>query len=115
MNGESPWISLNEIIYFGQVDDGEMVLQNMDGGKWLDFTKVVYVTASGYVFHQALGRGLILKGRSQAYVKDRSDCRRCREFLSFGLALYSDMTARWIDWPGPSSSRYLVLLATTQI
>jgi len=47
MNGESPWISLNEVIYFGQVDEGELVLQNVYGGNWLDFSKVVYTTASG--------------------------------------------------------------------
>jgi hypothetical protein len=47
MNGESPWISMNEVIFFGQVDEGEIVLQNMNGGNWLDFTKVVYTTASG--------------------------------------------------------------------
>lgn len=49
MNGESPWISLNEVIYFGQVNEGQIVLQNMNGGNWLDFSKVVYTTASGYV------------------------------------------------------------------
>lgn len=49
MNGESPWISLNEVIYFGQVDQGDLVLQNINAGEWLDMTKVVYITASGYV------------------------------------------------------------------
>jgi len=47
MNGESPWISLNEVIYFGQVDEGEIVLQNINEGNWLDFSKIVYTTASG--------------------------------------------------------------------
>jgi hypothetical protein len=49
MNGESPWISLNEVIFFGQVEGGNMVLQNMNGGNWLDISSVVYMTASGYV------------------------------------------------------------------
>lgn len=52
LNGESPWISLNEVIYFGQVDEGETVLQNIDQENWLDFTKIVYTTASGYVHCQ---------------------------------------------------------------
>lgn len=47
MNGVSPWISLNEVIYFGEVDD-EFVLQNMIGGDWLDISSVVYMTASRY-------------------------------------------------------------------
>jgi len=48
MNGVSPWISLNEVIYFGEVDD-EFVLQNMIGGDWLDISSVVYMTASRYI------------------------------------------------------------------
>jgi hypothetical protein len=49
MNGESPWISMNEVIYFGQVDEGEIVLQNVNRGNWLDFSKITYTTASGCV------------------------------------------------------------------
>jgi hypothetical protein len=66
MNGESPWISINEVIYFGEVDEGDIVLQNMNGGNWLDFSKIIYTTASGYVI-LFLNHGVwadIVEGRS---------------------------------------------------
>jgi hypothetical protein len=54
-NGESPYISLNEVLYFGQVDGGDLVLQNMNQGNWLDMSSVVYTTASGYVVTVSAG------------------------------------------------------------
>jgi hypothetical protein len=50
MNGESPYISINEVTYFGLVDEGTIVLQNMYGDSWVDISSIVYMTASGYVF-----------------------------------------------------------------
>jgi hypothetical protein len=65
MNGESPWISINEVIFFGEVDEGEIVLQNMNGGNWLDFSKIIYTTASGYVFFFSRRKWAdIVEGRS---------------------------------------------------
>jgi len=64
MNGESPWISINEVIYFGEIDEGEILLQNMNGGNWLDFSKIVYTTASGYVSFSHGVWADIVEGRS---------------------------------------------------
>lgn len=46
-SGETPWISLNEVLYFGMVDGGVIALQNMQGGSWLDLSSIVYMTAIG--------------------------------------------------------------------
>jgi hypothetical protein len=46
-SGESPWISLNEVLFFGMVEGGVIALQNMEGGSWLDLSSIVYMTAAG--------------------------------------------------------------------
>lgn len=50
-SGESPWISINEVLYFGLVESGVIVLQNMVGGSWLDLSSIVYMTAEGSVLN----------------------------------------------------------------
>jgi hypothetical protein len=79
-NGESPYISLNEVLYFGQVDGGDLVLQNMNQGNWLDMSSVVYTTASGYVVSVRWMTLLTSKRRGTESFSHRRDSRRCREF-----------------------------------
>jgi hypothetical protein len=46
-NGSSPYMSLDEIIFFGMADWGVMSITNVDGGSWLDISSISYTTASG--------------------------------------------------------------------
>ena len=46
-NGSSPYMSLDQIIFFGMADWGVMSITNMDEGDWLDISSISYTTASG--------------------------------------------------------------------
>jgi hypothetical protein len=56
--GNSPYMSLNQVIFFGMADWGVMSVTNMDDRSWLDISSITYTTASGYVIMT------ILTGRS---------------------------------------------------
>jgi hypothetical protein len=47
-NGNSPYMSLDQIVFFGMADWGVMSVTNTDT-TWLDISSITYTTASGYV------------------------------------------------------------------
>lgn len=46
-NGSSPWIAIDQVIYFGVVEGGQIVAQNTAGGFWFDVSRIDFITASG--------------------------------------------------------------------
>jgi hypothetical protein len=46
-NGSSPWIAIDQVIYFGVIDGGQIVAQNTAGGYWFDVSHIDFITASG--------------------------------------------------------------------
>lgn len=48
-NGSSPWIAINQVIYFGVVTGGQLLGQNLEGGMWFDVSRVDFVDAFGWV------------------------------------------------------------------
>jgi len=54
--GSSPYMSLNQVIFFGMADWGVMSVTNTDDGSWLDISSITYTTASGYVVKSTVTR-----------------------------------------------------------
>lgn len=46
-NGSSPWIAIDQVIYFGVVTGGQILGQNLDGGYWFDVSRVDFIDAFG--------------------------------------------------------------------
>lgn len=46
-NGSSPWIAINQVIWFGIVYGNTIVAQNVQGGYWFDVSRIDYISASG--------------------------------------------------------------------
>jgi len=54
--GNSPYMSLNQVLFFGMADWGVMSVTNTDDGSWLDISSITYTTASGYVIKSTVTR-----------------------------------------------------------
>lgn len=46
-NGSSPWIAINEVVWFGVITGGQLLGQNLEGGMWFDVSRVDFVEAIG--------------------------------------------------------------------
>ena len=46
-NGSSPWIGINEVVWFGVVTGGQLLGQNLEGGMWFDVSRVDFIDAFG--------------------------------------------------------------------
>lgn len=46
-NGSSPWIAINQVVWFGVIEGGNIVGQNLNGSYWFDVSRVDFITASG--------------------------------------------------------------------
>jgi hypothetical protein len=46
-NGNSPWLSLDQVQWFGMADWGVVSVQNMEDGKYFDMSRIQLITASG--------------------------------------------------------------------